>query len=550
MEKRVNIELLILGGGVSGSACAWQAAKMGRKVLLVEETPWLGGMITSAGVSAFDGNKKAVASGFFLMIRKEIEAYYGGPEKTFTGWISHHCFEPKVAEKMIRKHVLEAGVEVLFNTRLVEVLRKGNRILGAIVENAEGRIRIEAKLTVEATEYGDVLHLGNVPYRLGRESKEQTGEDHAPAKPDMKVQDMTLCAIMKKAPSGKATPLPLPADYNPDEFDCAVTDRCSTPDAKFLNHALHDWNSFITYAALPNDKYLLNWPFHSNDSPDSVGIFGTPSERAEAIEKARARTLAFCYYMQNELNHPEWGLATDEFGTPDHLAFIPYVRESRRVIGKTILKENDVLPPTEGGPRAKFQADSIAIGDYFLDHHHSEEHLPPDQRLNENYPDNAPFQIPFGSLVPKDVDGLLVAEKSISVTHIVNGCSRLQPVVMLIGQAAGMAAALCLDRNLDPRELDAAELQDELIEAGVAVYPFSDLYNAHPAFGAVQRLAMTGLFPADQPMEFKPDEPISKEDAAFYEEEFDLGGLWKPGMRRGDFFIRLYESLESELEEE
>lgn len=521
---------------------------MGRKVLVVEETPWLGGMITSAGVSAFDGNKLAVASGFFLAVRNELEKHYGGTEAVRTGWISDTCFEPKVAEQIIRKHVLAAGAEVLFNTRLKSVLRSGNRITGAVVENAEGTITINARLTVEATEYGDVLALGDVPFVLGRESKDQTGEDHAPAKPDLEVQDMTLCAILQKV-EGKAVPLPRPANYNPDEFDCAITDRCKTPDAKFLNHALHDWNSFITYSSLPNNKYLLNWPFHSNDSPDSVGIFGTPEERAHAIELARQRTLAFVYYMQNELGHPEWGMATDEFGTPDHLPFIPYVRESRRVVGMTTLKEADVLPPVEGGPRARFQIDSIAIGDYFLDHHHSQEHLPPGQRLEENYPDNAPFQIPYGCLVPKKTDGLLVIEKSISVTHIVNGCSRLQPVVMLIGQAAGMAAALCLDRNLEPRELDAAELQDELIEAGVAVYPYKDLYNTHPAFGAVQRLAMTGIFPPDEPMLFRPEELMDEAEAKRLMEDFGAKGIWKKGITRGNFFIRLYEELDQDDEE-
>ncbi len=518
---------------------------MGRKVLVVEETPWLGGMITSAGVSAFDGNKQAVASGFFLMVRNELEEHYGGAEAVRTGWISDTCFEPKIAERIIRKHVLNAGAEVLFKTRIKSILRRGNRITGAVVENAEGTIVINARLTVEATEYGDVLALGEVPFMLGRESKAQTGEEHAPDQPDLEVQDMTLCAILQKV-DGTAEPLPRPENYYAEEFDCSITDRCKTPDAKFLNHALHDWNSFISYSSLPNNKYLLNWPFHSNDSPDSIGVFGTPEERAKAIERARKRTLAYVYYMQNELGHPEWGLATDEFGTPDHLAFIPYVRESRRVVGVTTLKEADVLPPTEGGPRARFQMDSIAIGDYFLDHHHSQEHLPPGQRLEENYPDNAPFQIPYGCLVPQKTDGLLVAEKSISVTHIVNGCSRLQPVVMLIGQAAGMAAALCLDRNLEPRELDVAELQDELIEQGVAVYPYKDLFNTHPAFQAVQRLAMTGIFPADEPMLFRPDEPMQEDQAQQLLADFDVEGSWDAGITRGEFFIGLYEALDSD----
>ena len=464
MEKRVrDIDILVIGGGASGCACACQAARCGLNVVMVEESSWVGGMITAAGVSAFDGNKNAIASGIFLEFRRALEEHYGGEEAVKTGWISDTCFTPRAAEGILRRIVQDSGAEILTESKLLSVPKNGNRISGAVIEHDNEQITFNAKVTVEATEYGDVLEMAGVPYRLGREAKSETGESHAPDQADMEVQDMTLCAILKKY-DGQAPAIEKPANYDPAEFDCSVAEYCSTPDADYLNHPVHDFQSFITYASLPENKYLLNWPFHSNDSPDSVSIFGTAEERAEAIEKARQRTLRFVYFMQNELNHPEWGIAEDEFDTPDGLAYIPYVRESRRVKGVQLLKQADVLPPTEGGPRAVFQEDSIAIGDYFLDHHHSQEHRPPGQRLDENYPDNAPFQVPYGCLVPESADGLLVAEKSISVTHIVNGCSRLQPVVMLIGQAAGMAAALCCQDNIEPRELSPLDLQDELIE--------------------------------------------------------------------------------------
>ena len=95
-------DVLIIGGGTSGVAAGIQAARLGVKTIIVEETPWLGGMITSAGVSAFDGNKYALGGGIFGELRKKIEDYYGGPEKTFTGWISLTCFEPKMGKRLRR----------------------------------------------------------------------------------------------------------------------------------------------------------------------------------------------------------------------------------------------------------------------------------------------------------------------------------------------------------------------------------------------------------------------------------------------------------------
>jgi hypothetical protein len=155
--------------------------------------------------------------------------------------------------------------------------------------------------------------------------------------------------------------------------------------------------------------------------------------------------------------------------------------------------EKDVLP-ANGSFRPPLVKSSIAVGDYFLDHHHSKAFLPPGERLEENYPDNAPFQIPFETLIPEKADGLVVAEKSISVSHIVNGCSRLQPVVMLIGQAAGVIAALSVLEGKQPRNLEVAKVQEKLLLAGCQLFPYRDLYNSDPAFSEAQLKALAGEF--------------------------------------------------------
>ena len=145
MNSSYNFDVLVIGGGASGSAAGIQSARFGAKTLIVEETPWLGGMITSAGVSAFDGNKYALGGGIFGELRKKIENYYGGPEKTFTGWISLTCFEPKVGKDFLHQMAdAEDNLTVWFETKLIRVLREKNKIIGAVVKR-----KMEAKLKSE-----------------------------------------------------------------------------------------------------------------------------------------------------------------------------------------------------------------------------------------------------------------------------------------------------------------------------------------------------------------------------------------------------------------
>ncbi len=498
----ITTDVLIVGGGCSGSAAGIQSARLGAKTIIIEETSWPGGMITAAGVSAFDGNKYAVGGGIFGELRGLIEDYYGGPHKTFTGWISLTCFEPRVGKDLLLSLIeAEPNLSFLNNTKFISPIVENKRIKGVIAEKQDGtRLEILARVVIEATEYGDVLKTAGVPHRLGRDSKPDTGEADAPEIPDGEVQDITFCAILKKY-DADAPPVSPSSGYDPERFINSTAGHSNSTDETYLNHRLHDWNSFITYAALPNNKYLLNWPFRSNDYPTTMDIYEDINSRPGHYERAKRLTLDYVHYMQTKLGHPEWGLAVDEYPTDDNLPFIPYVRESRRVKGVTLLKEADVIPADESY-RPPLRQDSIAVGDYFLDHHHSKFFVEPKDRLVEPLPANAPFQIPLGSLIPESFEGLICAEKSISVTHIVNGCSRLQPVAMLIGQAAGALAAVSIKNNISPREADAKEVQSELLDAGCQLFPYKDVWNTNPYFRAIQELALLGLYIDREDFEF------------------------------------------------
>lgn len=477
--------MLVIGGGIGGAAAAWQAARGGANVLVAEESPWIGGMVSAAGVSALDGNEGALGSGFFRAFRTAMEHHHGGPDRVRTGWVSNTCFEPHVAARWLSRELAAAGVRVVHGARLVETVLQGSAVRGARFETGTGQFEVRAHVTVEATEYGDVLLTGGIPHALGREARHDTGEPDAPVIADMEVQDPTYCAILQRF-DGVAPRVESPAPVDPREFDGCVREWASHRDEALWNHTLHDWDSFLTYALLPGGKFLLNWPFHANDFPADTGLYEPGPARARVLASARARTLSFVKFIQEELGHAEWGLAPDEFGTKDLLPHMPYVRESRRAIALESVREQDVVP-LRGCLRPPLRASSIAVGDYFIDHHHSKAHLPPARRLVENYPKNAPFQIPYGALVPREHDGLLCAEKTFGSTHVANGCTRLQPVVMQVGQAAGMAAALCVRRGIEPRALPIRDLQLALVEAGSMLVPFRDVSCDDAEFARIQR---------------------------------------------------------------
>jgi len=559
----LNTELLIIGGGASGICAGIQAARMGIKTLIIEESSMVGGMFNAAGVTAFDGNKYAVGGGIFGEFRKKIEDHYGGPDNTFTGWISLTCFEPRVGQKALDELIASAGdnLTIWYNTKLVSIIKEANTIKGAIVEPQNSgdsevskfrssEVPVYADITVEATEYGDVLYLAGLPFRFGRESTFESGEPSAPHDPDEIIQDLTYCAILKKDPDNIKI-VPPSENYDPERFVNSTAEHSNSSDEVYLNHKLHNWESFISYATLPGDKYLLNWPFRSNDYPTTAEIYDDFEKRKWHLEKAKELTRDYIHYMQTKLGHPEWGIDETAYDTPDHFPPIPYVRESRRGIGNYYMREWDVVPD-EYTLRPPLISDSIAVGDYFLDHHHSHMFKEPEERLIEELPANAPFQIPMDCLIPAGVNGLLLAEKSISVSHIVNGCTRLQPCVMLIGQAVGALAALSIKKERRPADISVMDVQDVLLEAGCQLFPYKDLWNTNPRFTKIQELAIAGFFVVKDDFSFSGEEPVTTQEIEAYLEAFEMDGdevneiiLDHEGKPRYELFDTLYNLLKA-----
>ncbi len=511
-------DVVIYGGGTGGICAAVQAARLGADVTVLEPSPWLGGMLTAAGVSALDGNKHGAGGGLVQRFRQQLADHYGSIEALHTGWVSLYCYEPRVGHRILEKWVaaedtltVHRGVEAVDYERVDRRVRRiGVAPTKTKLDPAcrEAERTLTCRVFVDATEYGDGLALAGIPYHLGRESRDMLAEPAAPPEPDDEIQDPTYCATLTERPGAAPLPSTPTERAHWTHFQCSVKGDCPTPDAERLNHDLHEWESFIQYAALPNDKYLLNWPFHSNDFPVTRRFFEDRYVRHQRLLDAKRHTLQFVKYMQTELGHPEWQIATDEYPTDDLLPPIPYIRESRRMATDRMITQADVVPDGDA-PRAPTIDDSIAVGDYFLDHHHAKAHLPRGCRLTEDYPDNAPFQVPPAVFFPDTDDpSFMAGEKSIAVSHIVNGCTRLQPVVMLMGQALGAYAALGTQDGVAPREVDVSRVQDHLLDAGCPLYIMYDVPAGHDLFRPVQELALRGVLKHDDPTDLTPDAPM------------------------------------------
>lgn len=486
--REQSADVLVVGGGTSGVAAGIQAARSGVNAMIVEEGPWLGGMLTSAGVSAVDGNYN-LRSGIFGEFCDSLAAHYGGWDSLKTGWVSNILFEPSVGNRIFNSMTsAENRLDVRYGLGFekAEKLSRGWKVYFRNPSDGKCMI-VKTKILIDATELGDVAAACGAGYRVGMDSRYDTGEEIAPEKANDIVQDMTYVAILKDFGPDADMTIDCPEGYDADDF----INSCKGPRSTGATYGRVLWTpqEMIDYGRLPGGKYMINWPIDGNDYYANV-IEMSPQERQAVFEKAKNYTKCFIYYIQSELGYKNLGIADDEFPTSDGFPLIPYHREARRIDGEVLFTMNHAAKPFE--QTQPLYRTGIAVGDYSIDHHHFA-HPDYDNIPKLNFGSIASFNVPLGALVPKGVDDLIVAEKSISVTNIMNGATRLQPVVMQIGQAAGALAALAVSRGTKVRDVPVRDVQDKLLASRCYIMPYMDLKPGDEGFGAIQRIGATGL---------------------------------------------------------
>ncbi len=549
----IECEVLVVGGGTGGVAAALAAARRGRRVCLTEETDWLGGQLTSQGVSALDEHdliERFGGTSSYYGLRQAIRSHYGrlglaDPERGNPGscWVSALAFEPAVGAEVLMgllSPFIESGhARVFLRTKSVAVVVSGDAIASVTTLDLERHrlTRFRPEFVIDATELGDILPLAGIAYRVGAETVSETGEPHAqPEEPKARcVQSLTYTFALERTAAGSAHAIARPEkfeqyrDAQPYSLTIEVHGgEIYGEESGWLDYRVFEqmpgtkgplwtYRRLIDAAELPGvsprDITMFNWP--GNDYRDDTVLDVPATRAAAALQDAKRVSLGFLYWLQtaapataDRIGAPELRLRPDVMGTADGLSKHPYIREARRIRALRTVVEQDVSAEIVPGPRAAPFADSVGIGWYPIDIHRSG---PEDVGVSTR---TRPFQIPLGALIPVGVSNLAAAGKNIGTTHITNGCYRLHPVEWNIGEAAGALAAWTLATRRSPEQIwcDADEtkrFQRSLLAEGVPLAWIVDVPAGHPAFTAVQLLAVSGRPVAPDGLELDPDAPLS-----------------------------------------
>ena len=474
-------DVVIVGGGAGGTSAAIQSARNGAKTLLIEETNWLGGMLTSAGVSAIDGNYK-LPSGFWGEFKDSLVSHYGSLEALKTGWVSNVLFEPKVGNEILKSIAHnEKNLKILYSTSTQSVSKHDGNNFNYQIKTSEGTFF--SKILIDGTELGDLLPMIDVDYDVGMDSNEMYDENIAPEIKNDIIQDLTFVMILKNY--NKKVKIDKPEGYDASEFYCSTSHK----DCPESDKALCSPQQMMNYGKLPNDKIMINWPIYGNDYYSNL-IEMSKEEREVVFEKAKNKSLRYLYYIQDELGFDNYSISDDEYETDDNFPLIPYYREARRMKGQVTFSLNYIKNPYD--QKHKLYRTGVLVGDYPVDHHHDAH--PEKEKLPKLafYPIPS-YSLPFGSLISKKNSNFLVAEKSISVSNLVNGTTRLQPVVLQIGQIAGLIGSESIKQNKKPSELNIRHIQSLILENGGYIQPYLDVEKTHPHFKAFQRIGSTGI---------------------------------------------------------
>ncbi len=496
-----QFDIVVYGGTAGGVMTAVAAAREGLAVAVLEPGKHLGGMVTG-GLSRTDFGKKEVIGGIALEFYKRAGKKYGREIE----WMP----EPRVAEAILNEMILEARtITVFLSHRLKErggVRKEGTRVTELTVENGS---RFRGIIFADASYEGDVLAQAKVDFTWGRESSSQYNESLAGVRPkdrnhqfdfavsafdenkkllpeiqteprgeigagDRKVQAYNYRMSLTDDPDNRI-PFAKPAAYNPKRFELLA--RFLTEFVK-QNSRAPRMNEILLPAQVAGKQ---KWDF-INRGPFSTDYIGKSWDYPNASYKRRAEiwqdhkiyTEELFYFLVTDPRVPQatqneikvFGLARDEFTDNGNWPYQLYVREARRMVGDFVVTQKDIQTELT-------KPDSIAMGSYNSDSHNVQRYVTPEGNAqNEGNMEVSvtPYQIPYRVLLPKRAQAInLFVPVCFSASHVTYSTLRMEPQYMMLGQAAGIAAKMAVDKKQAIQDIDVSALKARLLNQGAVM---------------------------------------------------------------------------------
>jgi hypothetical protein len=498
-------DLLVYGGTAAGVMTAYSAARQGLHVILLEPGTHLGGMV-SGGLSATDMGNPSVIGGYARAFYLRAAHVYGKTElKTAIDWRP----EPHVAEESFGAMLRETGVRVEFHRHLRElhgVDVRGKRIVSVVTDDG---VQWSAKVFADCSYEGDLMAQAGVAYTWGRESSSIYGEALAGVREetpkhqflwplpaydeqhklypevhpgpmdangagDRKVQAYNFRLILTRDPDDRL-PFPKPVGYDPSQFRLLARYLKEFPAHMGREPRVGDLMNPVPIA---NHKADFN-----NNGPLSTDFIGHSWAYPEssyatrnAIREAHLRyTQSFIYFLANDSAVPpalreemrQWGLPKDEFKDSGHWPWQLYVREGRRMIGAYVMTQSDLQTQ-------RTKPDSIGMGSYNSDSHNTDRVAMADGTVRNEGDVQVPvkpYEISYRAITPRPEEVLnLLVPVCFSASHVAYSSIRMEPQYMIVGQAAGVAAALAVRDRIPVQQIDLKALAKELEKEGAILH--------------------------------------------------------------------------------
>ena len=542
-------DVVVVGGTPGGVMTAISASRMGKSVLVLERTKVVGGLPAN-GLGATDIATRGATTGLFLEFVNRVKGYYvkeyGPDSQQVKDCSSGYHFEPSVAARIFSEMLSECpNVTVMtmrqFDSEPSNIEMDGTRIKSIrILDRVTGKKEVfKGKVFVDAAYEGDLAAAAGVPFKIGREGKDEFNEPIAGKvykywggpvgegttyEGDNTIQayNYRLCLTRNK---DNMVPFRKPDNYDREEYvsliddilygyhtgvaTLEVTDKQREENKKAIlsggRTMIPDdrWGvaKITNMVTLPNGKTDANnqhMAFISTDLPEENWQWPTASwEWRDAFAKRlREYTEGLFWFAANDEAVPAsfreevkgWGFAADEYTDNDNFPRQVYVREGRRFEGMYFFTANDAELPTDRGP---LHRDAITASHYALDSHAHHKREPGRIHLEGflSYP-TVPYNVPYGVIVPKNVSNLLFPVP-VSGSHTGFSTLRMEPCWMALGQAAGTAAALAIDKGTTVQSVDIPTLQDELLKQGATLVYMKGHSPSDPDFIKIQKEALS-----------------------------------------------------------